>query len=331
VTADSTPPVEPRRPLGLTTFTLEGRAAPALFLVGWLASLLGFGATVVGTLAAPGPAKLILFAGGTALLTLGLIAAAGSQAIERRAAGVTTYAGPSPVLVFAASVSATFFLVTVVGSILLRLGVSATAPLFTLVSSLIIIATYLGLVRLLVVGTGALTWRDMGFRASRKGFAEDAAWGAALAVPVLALTGILAAVLSLFLPLPDPVLPPATDPVGLVLNLIVAAVIAPIGEEVFFRGFTTTAWERIHGPRRALVQGAIFFAVAHILTLGATDPVDGLKLALFASLVRLPVALVLGWLFLQRRSLVAPIFLHAAYNGLPMIAIAAGMGSGAGT
>jgi membrane protease YdiL (CAAX protease family) len=322
---------EPRRPLGLTTFTLEGRAAPALFLVGWLGSLLGFGATVVATLAAPGVAKLILFAGGTALLTLGLIAAAGSQAIERRAAGMATYAGPSPVLVFAASVSATFLLSAVLGSILLRTGVSPDAPLFTLVGSLIIVCAYLGLVRLVVVGTGALTWRDIGFRASRRGFTEDAAWGLALAVPVLALTGIVAAFLSLFLPLPEPVLPPATDPVGLGLNLVVAAVIAPIGEEVFFRGFATTAWERTHGPRRALVQGAVFFALAHTLTLGAVEPVEGVKLALFASLVRLPLALLLGWLFLQRRSLVGPIFLHAAYNGLPMIAIAAGLGAGAGT
>ncbi len=331
MTSDPAQPDEPRRPLGLTVFSLEGRAAPALFLVGWLASLIGLGATIVAALAGSGLAGVILFAAGTALLTLGLVAAAGSQAIERRAAGVTTYAGPSPVLVFAASVSSTLFLSAVLGSLLIRLGLSPEAPLFTLVGSVIIFGSYVGLVRFLVVGTGALTWRDLGFRASSRGFAEDAAWGAALAVPVLAVTGIVAALLSTFLPLPDPVLPPATDAAGVVLNLAVAAVIAPIGEEIFFRGFATTAWARIYGARRALIQGAVFFAVAHVLTLGAVEPVEGLKLALFASLVRLPVALTLGWLFLQRRSLVAPIFLHATYNGLPIIALAAGLGNAPGS
>jgi membrane protease YdiL (CAAX protease family) len=321
---------QPRRPLGLTAFTLEGRAAPALFLVGWLATLIGLGATVVAT-GASGLAGVILFAAGTALLTVGLIAAGGSQAIERRAAGVTTYAGPSPVLVFAASVSSTLFLSAVLGSVLIRLGLDPDAPALTLVGSLIIFGSYFALVRFLVVGTGSLSWREMGFRASRKGFLEDAAWGLALAVPVLAVTGIVAVFLSTFLPLPNPVLPPATDPAGIALNLAVAALIAPIGEELFFRGFATTAWARLSGPRRALVQGAVFFALAHILTLGAGDLVEGIKLALFASLVRLPIALALGWLFLQRRSLVAPIFLHAAYNGLPIIALAAGLGNPAGS
>ena len=316
----------PRPPLSLTVFTLEGRAAPALFLVGWLATLIGFGATVVAALAGSGLAGVILFAAGTAVLTVGLVAAAGSQAIERRAAGVTTYAGPSPVLVFAASVSSTLFLSAVLGSFLVRLGLSPDAPLLTLVGSLIIFGSYLGLVRFLVVGTGALTWRDMGLRAGSRGFAQDAAWGVALTIPVLTVTGIVAALLSTFLPRPDPVLPPATDAAGLLLTLALASVIAPIGEELFFRGFATTAWARMYGARRALIQGAVFFAGVHVLTLGAVEPVEGLKLALFASLVRLPVALTLGWLFLRRRSLVTPIFLHATYNGLPII-LAAGLAS----
>jgi CAAX protease family protein len=330
VISDSAPPDQPRPPIGLTTFTLEGRTAPALFVVGWLASLIGLGATVVAT-GASGLPGVVLFAVGTALLTIGLVAAGGSQAIERRAAGVTTYAGPSPVLVFAASVSSTLFLVAVFGSVLIRLGVDPEAPLLLLVGSLIIFATYLGLVRFLVVGTGALPWREMGVRPSNRGFVEDAAWGLALAVPVLAVTAIVASLLSTFLPLPDPVLPPATDPAGIALNLAIAAIIAPIGEEIFFRGFATTAWARVYGARRGLIQGAVFFALAHILTLNADNLTEGAKLALFASLVRLPVALTLGWIFLQRRSLVAPMFLHGAYNGLPLILLAAGLGNPAGS
>ena len=39
----------PHRYFGLTTFTVEGRQAPALFVVGWLATLVGVGLT--GTVA----------------------------------------------------------------------------------------------------------------------------------------------------------------------------------------------------------------------------------------------------------------------------------------
>ena len=42
VPADPPPPAGPDRP-GASTFTIEGRSAPALFVVGWLATLLGLG------------------------------------------------------------------------------------------------------------------------------------------------------------------------------------------------------------------------------------------------------------------------------------------------
>ena len=80
----------PARP-GLSTFTIEGRAAPGLFVVGWLASIAGLGLVLIGALA---PSGLFLYFLGPALLTIGLIAGAGSQAIERRARG-SAYAGPS--------------------------------------------------------------------------------------------------------------------------------------------------------------------------------------------------------------------------------------------
>jgi membrane protease YdiL (CAAX protease family) len=35
--------------------------------------------------------------------------------------------------------------------------------------------------------------------------------------------------------------------------------------------------------------------------------------------VRIPVGLLLGWVFLRRRSLAAPIALHAVYNGIPLV------------
>jgi hypothetical protein len=78
--------------------------APALFVVGWLASVIGLGLVAVGVMSGGTAATLLLIVVGLVLLSIGLVAAAGSQGIERRARGMTTYAGPSPLLVFVASI-----------------------------------------------------------------------------------------------------------------------------------------------------------------------------------------------------------------------------------
>jgi membrane protease YdiL (CAAX protease family) len=41
---------------------------------------------------------------------------------------------------------------------------------------------------------------------------------------------------------------------------------------------------------------------------------DGASLAAVAFVVRLPLGIALGWLWIRRRSIVATIALHAAYN-----------------
>ena len=78
--------------------------------------------------------------------------------------------------------------------------------------------------------------------------------------------------------------------------MLAAAVVAPIGEEAFFRGFALTAWWRDLGPRSALIRSALFFAVVHILNIEvAPDQAGtGLAQALLAFLVILPLGVVLG-------------------------------------
>ena len=110
-TGDPRPPSPPPPRPGASIFTIEGRAAPALFVVGWLASILGSRVVIAGALAGSG---LLVYFVGPGLLSLGLIAAAGNQAIERRARGAA-YAGPSPILVFAATVAVTYFVGAILG------------------------------------------------------------------------------------------------------------------------------------------------------------------------------------------------------------------------
>jgi CAAX protease family protein len=118
---------------------------------------------------------------------------------------------------------------------------------------------------------------------------------------------------------PDSPLPPTRESSGIALNFLAAAVIAPIGEEVFFRGFSLTAWERTLGWRAALVRSALFFAFVHVLTVGGSSFGDAAAKALIAFAQRIPVAVALGYVFVQRRSILAPIGLHATYNALLLL------------
>jgi membrane protease YdiL (CAAX protease family) len=96
-------------------------------------------------------------------------------------------------------------------------------------------------------------------------------------------------------------------------------VIAPIGEEFMFRGFATTAWAADLGRRQAIIRGSLFFAFAHVITVVGATAGEAFALAAIAFATRLPVAFVLGWLFLRRGSIWTPIGLHAAYNAFALI------------
>ena len=70
---------------------------------------------------------------------------------------------------------------------------------------------------------------------------------------------------------------------------------------------------------QAIVRGAMFFGIAHVLTLFDASFASGAQRALFSFLALLPVGVALGWLFLARRSLYASIGLHAAFNGIQVV------------
>jgi membrane protease YdiL (CAAX protease family) len=313
------PAPPPRRP-GASIFTIEGRAAPGLFVVGWLATIIGVALILPAIGAQAGLSRALLFVAGLATMTVGLVAGAGSQALERRARGIGGYTGPSPLLVFAASLTLTLLLVVVVGNVLVAVGMDPAGPASALVSVGLTAIAYIVLIRLLVVGTGGLSWHDMGLRRPSRQALQEVAWGAVVAAPVLFLTGLLALVLVTFLPRPPAVLPEATSVVDLAFLLIAAAVIAPISEELLFRGFSMTAWLQSVGPRKALVRSSLLFAGAHVVTITADTAGEGFLIALFAFVVRLPVAVALGWLYLRTRSLYGPIALHAVFNALQIVA-----------
>ena len=317
--AVSAEPAPPARP-GAGTFTIEGRAAPGLFVVGWLATLIGLVAIGVALLAGGSTAAAILLTVGLAVLSVGLIAGSGAQGIERRARGETRYPGPSPFLVFGASVPVSLLAVLIFAIPLTIAGIAADGPIGRLGSVLLQALVYIGLIRLLVVDTGALSWAEMGVRRFDRRALGDLVTGALWAGPVILATIVVAGILYQLFPVtPVSPLPPTGELAGLVTNLVAGAIVAPIGEELLFRAFATTAWARAIGDRRALVRGALFFAVVHVLTISGSSAGEAFGLAVVGFASRIPVALVLGWLLLQRKSIWAPIGLHATFNAILLI------------
>jgi membrane protease YdiL (CAAX protease family) len=177
---------------------------------------------------------------------------------------------------------------------------------------------------MLVVGPGALSWSEIGFSRPLGGALADLATGALLAVPVVVVEIILLVLLVSLVGRPSSPLPPATTTSALIFNLLSAAILAPLGEEIFFRGYATTAWARAHGSRSAIIRGALFFSFAHIATLFATSFSTGLSAAVAQYIALLPAGLALGWVFLARRSIWASIGLHGTYNALIVLLAYAG-------
>lgn len=318
-TPDHEAPPRPRTPYGLFRFSIEGRRAPALFVGGWLGTLVGTGLVAIGFVAAPSLITAAILLLGLGLLTVGLVLLGGSQSIERQAAG-EAYGGPSPVLLLAATVAATLLVAALLGIVLEVLGVSLGSSglaVGDLVSVAVQAVVFIGMVRLMVVGSGALSWTEMGFTRDPRRIVAGLLTGAVFAVPVIVLTSLVAVVV---VPLvgeaPPSPLPPTGTAAGLALHLLAGAVIGPVAEETIFRGAALSAWIRTVSPASAITRTAVLFALAHVLQVGGQSFGQAAGLALVAFVARLPVAFALGWLFARTRSIWASIGLHAAFNAI---------------
>ena len=167
----------------LTTFSLEGRAVPGVYLVGWVASLMGAGLLFISFQAnVPGTGQWV-FLVAMLLLGVGLTFAAGSQAIERSRRPDLAYRGPSPVLTFLVVVVLTFVALIVVLAPLSAMGLDARSPAATTLNLLITMVLYVAVIRLLVVGPGCPVVARDGCDSSRRGRASRPAAGGAAGDP----------------------------------------------------------------------------------------------------------------------------------------------------
>jgi membrane protease YdiL (CAAX protease family) len=275
-------------------------------------ALLALGALGAATLVASGqldvdggilgPIALI----GALVFVVGLVYTAVRQIRVRRFLPPERYRGPNVLVLLA--------LVLVFASVAnVPFGADATALVLgdgelTLIGATIILVstqTALLLISWLFVYRPRALAGLPGFpgREPLKAAALGVAWGVAAWVVSTVLIGVVAVVLQQLGMEPEPQAAERAiemlDPVLVVLAIVV---IAPIAEEVFFRGVVFNAWLREGGRRFAFIGSAFLFAVIHVSLLSL--------LPIFA------LGLMLAWIYDRTGTLVAPIAMHATVNGI---------------
>jgi len=133
------------------------------------------------------------------------------------------------------------------------------------------------------------------------------------------LLGLVLEVLGLDIPtvqqdLRDAARDPQTAPV-LVLS---AVLVAPLFEELFFRGMVLPALAKRIGLWGGIVVSALLFGVVHLNQ--AEDLLGGALL-----LLRLvPLGILFGWLYHWRGTIVVPIVVHSIFNAASVVLLLAG-------
>jgi membrane protease YdiL (CAAX protease family) len=199
-----------------------------------------------------------------------------------------------------------------------------------LVISVTLLASYVIVVWVYGVRSGAMTWQDLGIPnpALSVRALGDIGFGAGVMLIVWPIATGLTAILATLLGSSTPeVVPRIQTSSELVFTALGAGLLVPIGEELLFRGYSLTAWLRDLGPRSALIRSTVLFALVHALNIPAEQSADaaiaGAKQALLIVVAILPVGAALGWIFL-RRGLIASIAGHATFNliGVVLLALA---------
>ncbi|MDQ3688833.1 MAG: CPBP family intramembrane metalloprotease [Chloroflexota bacterium] len=283
---------------------------PLLIVVG---AILGIGALTAGALAVDGQIAVddpAIFGWlallGTVLFIAGLLYVAVRQLRVRRFLPPERYRGPG-VLVLVVLVFALVSIVTAPFGADAMALLSGEGELTFIGAAVLLVATQIGLLLVswfLVFRPGALAGLP-----SLPGRDPGGAIRAGLGWGLLAWVGATAAsagVVWVLERLGIPAEPQAAERAIQILDpwLVVLAVVilAPIAEEVFFRGVVFNAWLREGGRRWAFIGSSALFAVIHASVV-ALVPIFVLGLAL-------------AWIYQRTGNLLAPIAMHAVVNGI---------------
>ena len=197
---------------------------------------------------------------------------------------------------------------SIIVAVVLAAGGAGTGGLSILISAIALSGAFFGFSLAWVnvryrQGIGAL-----GLRSTRT--TADLAYGGWFGVALFGVVGFLVLPLIMAIwtvvtgsppdPIDQPIVPGDPSTFEIVLGAFAVVVAAPLGEEVFFRGFLFGSLRGRLGFFRSALISAVIFAVFH------GDPL--LILAMIF------VGMGLAWLYEKRGSLVAPIGAHALFN-----------------
>lgn len=102
------------------------------------------------------------------------------------------------------------------------------------------------------------------------------------------------------------------------LLVLAVALVAPVTEEMMFRGLLPNVLGRWVGEGASFVLAALVFAVFHLLGVSSEDLGQSLVLLVPQLFI---VGLVLGWQTKRRRRLGVAIFTHAGFNMVALLAL----------
>jgi membrane protease YdiL (CAAX protease family) len=244
---------------------------------------------------------------GAAVFVAGLVYTAVRQIRVRRHLPPERYRGPAVIILLALVLVVASLLNAPFGSDIAAL-VFGDGELTLLGATVILVSTQAALLLVswlfvhrpnALAGLPSLPGRDAA-GAARSGLG----WGLVAWVGAAALGAIVVLILEALGLAPEP------QTAEQALNLLdpwlvvpAVVIIAPVAEEVFFRGIVFNAWLREGGRRAAYIGSSALFAVIH-LSLASLVPIFALGLAL-------------AWVYERNgKNLVAPIVMHAVVNGI---------------
>ncbi len=248
---------------------------------------------------------LLLLALGGLLLIVGLVINAVRALIVRAALPPERYRGPAIlVLLLLAIILGTIVSLGAAGT---ALALSSGGPLSPGGTLLLLTSTQIGLVAVtggLVLAPGALAGLQV---APPSGLGRSILIGLGMAIPAWIGANVLAYLASILLQAigvkPDNLILDTflnrADPTVILLAFVV---VAPVAEELFFRGVVYNAWLRERGPQVAIVGSAALFAAIHA--------------SLYSLVPIFVLGLALALLYRSTRSLPASMAMHAGFNAI---------------
>ena len=189
----------------------------------------------------------------------------------------------------------------------------AALPFYNLAYTVVFYGILLGVVLFFAARHGGRVWRELGLR-------RPPYWVLPLMVPLALFLQYVTALVSAVL---SPLLHGMTNPQGCnisqgfgqdaYLGVIAIVLIAPVVEEITFRGFIMGGLRSRVGVGWAVVISSVIFALAHSLSVGGSILLLGPSLFVAG----LALALVYHW----TRSLYPGMVLHASFNLAAVILI----------